>query len=96
MPLFKRKQKEGQTSRPKTGEISFKNTPRETTKKKVTGQVGKKTVSTLEREMINVTQYPKNTTGNYTSQLTRYEVPMKKEIAKPKAISRSFKTKKTK
>jgi hypothetical protein len=32
MPLFKRKQKEGQTSRPKTGEISFKNTPRETTK----------------------------------------------------------------
>jgi hypothetical protein len=65
-------------------------------KKKATGQVGKKTVSTLEREMINVTQYPKNTTGNYTSQLTRYEVPMKKEIAKPKAISKSFKTKKMK
>jgi len=32
MPLFKKKGKNGQTSRPKTGEISFKNAPRETTK----------------------------------------------------------------
>jgi hypothetical protein len=83
MPLFKRKQKEGQTSRPKTGEISFKNTPRETTSSKT---------SQLTRYEV-----PQKTLDKIaTAKLKAAKTSTSGKIDYPKSISKSFKTKKIK
>jgi hypothetical protein len=84
MPLFKRKQKEGQTSRPKTGEISFKNTPRKTTSSK-TSQLTRYEVPQKTLDKI-ATADLKAAIDSITSGKIDY----------PKSISKSLKTKKIK